>query len=157
MKKLFSFVAGLLLISNMAFASGSEKDFINREVNTNLDYFEDVAIGGYDTVEYFKSAGAVLGVPEFNHQWEDATWYFVSEENRDLFAANPDQYAPQFGGYCAYAVANGATAPINPELFTIHNDKLYLNLSESVQARWLRSIDRFIRQGEANWPDVLEN
>lgn len=156
MTRLFGIVFSFLLLANTAFASGSEKPYINTELQTERQYYTDIAIGGYDPVAYFTQSAAVLGMPEYSYDFEDAIWYFASAEHRDMFASDPERYAPQFGGYCAYAVSQGGTAPVNPDLFTIHNDRLYLNLSESVQRRWLRDIERFIRLGEANWPDVLQ-
>lgn len=156
MTRFLAIFVGLFLMASTAFASGSEKPYINTELNTNLDHHEGIAIGGFDPVAYFMQNAAVLGSPEFSFFYEDADFFFVSAENRDLFATDPERYAPQFGGYCAYAVSQGGTAPVNPELFTIYNDKLYLNLSESTNNRFLRDIDRHIRQAERNWPDVLQ-
>lgn len=155
MLKMFKFVFAALLVSQAAMASGTEKPYINTEVNTSRGSFTDVAIGGYDPVAYFTQSEAVLGNSQFNYDHEDAIWYFASAENRDLFAANPDRYTPQFGGYCAYAVAQGSTAAIDPDQFTIYNDKLYLNLNRQINQRWRANIDEYIRLGEANWPDVL--
>ena len=92
----------------------------------------------------FRAANAVL-----------ATWRFSSEENRAAFAANPEAYAPQYGGYCAYAVSQGYTASTTPEAWTIVEDKLYLNFSTSVRRRWERDIPGHIAAANANWPDVL--
>ena len=58
-----------------------------------------IAIHGYDTVAYHTENRAVKGKKEFSHEWNDAEWHFASAENRDLFAADPDRYAPQYGGF----------------------------------------------------------
>jgi hypothetical protein len=76
-------------------------------------------------------------------------------ENLALFKSDPAQYAPQYGGYCAYAVSKGATASTEPEAWTIVNGKLYLNFSLSVQKRWRKDIPGHIKAADNNWPDVL--
>ena len=83
-----------------------------------------------------------------------ATWYFACAENRDRFAADPERYAPQYGGYCAWAVAHGYTAKIDPEAWKIVDGKLYLNYSKDVQADWAEDIPGNISKGDANWPKI---
>ena len=85
--------------------------------------FTGTAIEGYDPVAYFTEGHPVEGESGFAHDWMDATWYFASAENRDQFAADPDRYAPQYGGYCAWAVARGYTAKIDPEAWKIVDGK----------------------------------
>ena len=114
-----------------------------------------VAIEGYDPVAYFTDAKPVKGSPDFAIEYDGATWHFATAENRDAFAADATAYAPQYGGYCAWAVANGYTAKIDPDAWTVHDGKLYLNFSRSVRRRWLRDIDGNIAKGDANWPSVL--
>lgn len=117
---------------------------------------DGIALDGTDPVAYFTQDRAVSGSAEFALIWHGATWHFASAENRDTFEANPMKYAPQFGGYCSYAAANGALAKSDPEAFTIHNGKLYLNYSKSVRRRWKRDIDGNIAKAEANWPGLLD-
>lgn len=117
--------------------------------------FSDTAIRGYDTVAYFKEGKAVEGDKEFSTEFNEATWLFSSQENLDLFLASPEKYAPQYGGYCAYAVSQNTTASIQPELFTIVNGKLYLNYSESINEKWLKDKESFIEAADANWPKIL--
>ncbi len=120
----------------------------------NASSFTGTAIEGYDPVAYFNEGRPVEGKSEFSHDWLDATWYFASAKNRDLFAAAPDKYAPQYGGYCAWAVAHGYTAKIDPEAWKIVDDKLYLNYSKDVQAQWAQDIPGNITKGDANWPKI---
>ena len=89
-------------------------------------------------------------------KYQGATWHFASAENRDLFAASPEAYAPQYGGYCAYAVGNGYTASITPEAWAVVGGKLYLNYSKGVKRRWESKRAEYIRTGDANWPGVLD-
>ena len=120
-------------------------------------YAEDgIAIDGTDAVAYFTEGKPVAGSPEFSHDWMGATWHFSTAENRDLFAADPDAYAPQYGGYCAYAVSEGYTASTVPEAWKIVDGKLYLNFSRRIQRRWERDITGHIESANANWPSVLE-
>ena len=119
-------------------------------------YAEDgIAIDGSDAVAYFTQAAPVAGNPDITFDYMGATWRFSTEANRDAFAADPAAYAPQYGGYCAYAVSQGYTAPTVPEAWTVVDGKLYLNFSTSVRRRWERDIPGHIAAANANWPAVL--
>ncbi len=115
-----------------------------------------VAVGGYDPVAYFTAGRAMRGLPTLTTEHEGATWRFATAANRDLFLADPTRYAPQFGGYCAWAVANNYTAKGDPEAWTVHDGKLYLNYNESVRKNWAKDIPGNVRKGNSNWPKVLE-
>lgn len=117
--------------------------------------FSKKAIKGYDTVAYFTQNEAVKGVNEFKTEYKGAEWLFSSQENLDLFLAEPTKYEPQYGGYCAYAVAKNSTASIKPELFTIHNDKLYLNYNSKVNDVWQDNRQEYIKLADQNWPQLL--
>ncbi|MBT3359916.1 MAG: YHS domain-containing protein [Rhodospirillales bacterium] len=112
------------------------------------------AIKGYDSVAYFKAGKPIKGSGDHSLEWKGATWKFASAENREAFAAMPEKYAPQFGGYCAWAVSQGYTAKIDPDAWHIENGKLYLNYSKSVQTTWAGDILGNIAKGEANWPKI---
>lgn len=114
------------------------------------------AIRGYDPVAFFTEARPVEGSRQFTHKWKGATWRFASAQNRDAFAAAPDRYAPQYGGYCAYGVANGYTVSTVPEAWSVVGGRLYLNYSLGVRADWLKDIPGHIRKADANWPKALE-
>ncbi len=139
-------VAGPVFLTSAARAE-------NLEVFVNSD---GVAINGYDPVAYFTAGEPVAGIEEHSAMWKRARWYFSSAENRALFVADPEKYAPQYGGYCAFAVSQGYIAPTVPEAWTIENDKLYLNFSLGVRERWRRDMANLIARGDANWPGVLE-
>ena len=119
-------------------------------------YFENggVAIRGYDPVAYFKQDKPVKGSSAYTATHEGSTFHFASAANRDAFAADPGKYAPQYGGFCAYAVANGYKAKTEPDAFTIVNGKLYLNYDQSIQRRWRRDVPGYIKKGDHNWPEV---
>lgn len=97
------------------------------------------------------------GSSAFTYEWNGATWQFSSAENRDLFASNPEAYAPQYGGYCAKAVSEGNLASIDPNAWRIVDGRLYLNYSPDVQRQWSADIPGNIALGDANWPEVLQN
>jgi len=113
------------------------------------------AIDGTDPVAYFTEGRPVEGKSSITHEWNGAKWQFSSEENRAEFIANPEKYAPQYGGYCAWAVSQGYTASTDPEAWKIVDGKLYLNYSKSVQRRWEQNIPGNISSGDKNWPKVL--
>ena len=117
--------------------------------------FFGTAIDGTDPVAYFTENKPVKGSSDFAHEWNGATFHFASAESRDLFAANPEKYAPQYGGYCAWAVSQGYTASTDPEAWKIVDGKLYLNYSKSVQQTWEQDIPGNIAAGDGNWPKVL--
>jgi YHS domain-containing protein len=114
------------------------------------------AIRGYDPVAYFTIGAPTRGSNEFSASWQGASYRFASAENLARFEADPEAYAPQYGGYCAYAVSKGATAGTVPEAWTIVDGKLYLNYSLSVKQRWSKDIPGNIKAANSNWPSVLE-
>lgn len=123
------------------------------EIYTGL--FSNKAVSGYDTVAYFTEGKPVKGTDEHTTKWKGATWHFSSAENLKLFTDNPEKYAPQYGGYCAFALAKNDTVSSDPEAWDITDGKLYLNYSKSVQERWLEDKANYINEANANWPNVL--
>ncbi|MFC3852082.1 YHS domain-containing (seleno)protein [Salinispirillum marinum] len=113
------------------------------------------AIQGYDTVAYFTENQAVKGDPNIASEWNGATWLFSTPEHQALFDANPEAYAPQYGGYCAYAMADGNAVRVDPKAFSIVDGKLYLNFSQSVQTRWENNQSSFITAADQHWPALL--
>jgi YHS domain-containing protein len=137
----------LLLASSAVFAGNA----LVNPVNANS---QGIAIKGFDTVAYFTHAQPVKGDPKFAYRWMGATWLFASSENRDAFEKEPDRYAPQFGGYCAWAVSNNYTASIDPEAWRVVDGKLYLNYSKDVQKKWQQDIPKRIEDANRNWPGL---
>ncbi len=121
----------------------------------NRTLFGGVAIDGYDPVAFFTDSRPVEGRKEFAYEWNGATWRFASVAHRDLFVQEPARYAPQYGGYCAWAVSQGYTAGIDPEAWTIRDGKLFLNYDLDVQKKWALDIPGNIAKGDANWPKIL--
>jgi YHS domain-containing protein len=114
-----------------------------------------IAIKGYDPVAYFTEQKPVMGSAAFEYIWNGAKWRFATAEHVDLFKADPEKYAPQYGGYCAYAVSQGKVADIDPEAWTVLDGKLYLNLNKDVQRLWDKDRENYIRQADKNWPRML--
>ena len=111
----------------------------------------DIAIQGYDPVAYFREGGAAQGESTFSLQFDGKTWHFTSSENRDLFAANPESYAPQYDGYCAWALTEGRLAETDPQVWKIVDGKLYLNCSREAYEKWSRDIPGNIDKADAQW------
>jgi hypothetical protein len=113
-----------------------------------------LAIKGYDPVAYFDSGAPAKGDKAHTSEWMDVKWRFATAENLAKFQAEPKRYAPQFGGYCAYAVSEDYTADIDPSAWTVRGGKLYLNYSKKVQKLWLKDVGRRIAAAERNWPGL---
>jgi YHS domain-containing protein len=114
-----------------------------------------LALGGTDPVAYFIDSPPVQGDAAFATDWMGARWTFASAANRDAFVAEPERYAPAFGGYCAFAASRGYLAPTIPEAWSIYEDRLYLNANLRARELWLAELPTVIAAGEANWPGIL--
>ncbi|MGB7433447.1 MAG: YHS domain-containing (seleno)protein [Ahrensia sp.] len=143
--------SALLMLSAAAATMSLTPGAFAASVNLNNT---GVAVQGYDPVAYFTDDAAVRGDSTITAQYDGATYHFASAENRDAFVANPAQYAPAYGGFCAFAVANGYTAKIDPAAYSVVDGKLYLNFSKGVRSRWNRDIPGNITKGNANWPSL---
>ncbi|BBB29827.1 YHS domain-containing (seleno)protein [Neptunomonas japonica] len=119
-------------------------------------YFSDLAVAGYDTVAYFTESKPIKGNKRFVTEYKGAEWRFKNADNLAAFKATPEKYAPQYGGYCAWAVANNDTAKGDPLQWTVHNGKLYLNYDAKVQSKWLKDKQSFISSADKNWPNVIK-
>ena len=116
----------------------------------------DRAIRAYDPVAYFTEGRPVQGKEEFVYNWNNASWYFSSQQNLNLFKTNPQKYAPQYGGYCAYGLSNGYKASTVPEAWTIVNGKLYLNYSLKIRDTWEKNRAEWIEKADKNWPQIKD-
>lgn len=150
------FIRRTFLAAALALAAGyaavSSHPASAEEINSST--FGGVAIEGTDPVAYFEAGKPVEGSSEFEAEWNGATWRFANADNRDAFVANPEKYAPQYGGYCAYAVSQGYTASIDPAAWSIVDGKLYLNYSKGVQQRWDQDRANYIAAADKNWPEI---
>lgn len=119
-------------------------------------FLSNTALKGYDAVAYHTEGKPVQGNKAHSLNWQGAVWHFATAENKAFFEAEPERYAPQYGGYCAWAVSEGYTAPGAPQYWHIENGKLYLNYNEDVQRKWFKDIQGHITSADANWPGVLQ-
>ena len=133
----------------IAFVIMSFSVVIAQKVNTS---FTGLAIDGYDPVAYFAENKPVKGSSAFTFDFGGAKYRFASSANRDLFAKNPEKYAPQYGAFCAYAVSKGYTADTDPLAWKIVDGRLYLNYNAAAQKKWEEDVQGNIRKGDANWP-----
>jgi len=117
---------------------------------------EGKAIRGYDAVSYFTESKARQGSAQFVHSWKGSEWFFVSKQNLQAFIENPEKYAPQYGGYCAYGMGEGHKATTQPDAWTIVNGKLYLNYNKEVQKLWNANQSKYVQMADKNWP-ALKN
>lgn len=125
-----------------------------QRVNLNGTRF---AVGGYDVVAYHVDHRPVRGAEAHAAEFGGATWLFASAEHRATFLENPGRYVPAYGGYCAYAMAQGRRARIDPNAWTVHRGRLYLNYSLDIRRRWLEDRDDYIRRANENWPRLRRN
>lgn len=120
-------------------------------VNKNSD---GLALKGYDAVAYFNENLPREGKAEFTTEFNGAKWQFASAANRDAFAKEPAKYAPQYGGYCAWAVGHGYTADTDPNTGKVVDGKLYLNYNKDVSVKWNEDIPKYVADGDKNWRDL---
>jgi len=116
----------------------------------------DEAVSGYDTVAYFTDGKAVKGKEAFKFNFKGAEWRFASQANMEAFKAEPEKYMPQYGGYCAWAMARGHTAASNPEFWSIIDGKLYLNYNAEVKMKWEKQTPMFIKDADKKYPEVVD-
>ena len=148
----------LLVAAVVLLAAGATGWYATRAapVPTGAVFAENgLAIRGYDPVAYFTDGRPMMGQPQHESSREGATWRFASAEHKASFEAEPARYLPQYGGYCAWAVAAKNEAfPIDPAAWRIVDGRLYLNFSQDVQRDWEKDIPGFIGKGDHNWPDL---
>lgn len=114
------------------------------------------AISGYDPVAYFTENKPVPGDEEFSYVWNHAKWLFSCKENMELFKSNPAKYAPQYNGYCAFALSRNDYADVNPAAWSIVNDKLYLTYNLDIKNAWLQDKKHYIAKADRNWKLRIE-
>ena len=119
-------------------------------------FFGSTALRGYDAVAYFSEGRAVPGLRDFSTEWMGATWRFSTLEHLERFDTEPEKYAPQYGGYCAYAMARGDTVSSDPKAWSIVDGKLYVNYSAPVKRNWDRNAMMYIEQADTHWPRLRD-
>lgn len=119
-------------------------------------FFGQVAIEGYDVVAYFEDHRARQGTSKYSVAWNGAHWQFASPRHKDMFASDPERYAPAYGGFCAYSVAFGHAVKSDPEVFAIVDGRLFLLYSESARAAWADESPSMVAKADQRWPMVVE-
>jgi YHS domain-containing protein len=120
-------------------------------VPSRVNAEQGVAINGYDPVAYFAEGRPREGRPEIRESWQGAVYRFASEENRVAFLADPERYVPQYGGYCAIAMAWNRIADVDPHQWAIVDGRLYLNNSAFAHGLWSLRRRGHIRDADRNW------
>ena len=136
--------ASAIFIASMAFAA---------DIDINADE-NDIALHGYDAVSYFNEAEPVKGSFEYTATYKNAIFKFASQENRALFRADPDRYAPQYGGYCAFGAKVEKKYDIDPNAWRVVDGKLYLNKDANVQRIWVKDVPGNIQEANVAWPKI---
>lgn len=114
----------------------------------------DVILAGHDAVAYFTESKAVQGLPAFTSQYQGAVYRFANAQNRDLFRAAPEKYAPAYGGYCALGTSFGKKFEIDGKAFEIVEGRLYVNKNLKVYKTWKKDIPTNIVKAEGQWPTI---
>ncbi|MBT5032836.1 MAG: YHS domain protein [Proteobacteria bacterium] len=144
--RLFGALLSVLLVPGTAFA----------EDPVYTGYFNNLAVSGYDTVAYFTEDNAIKGSDDHEYEWQGAIWRFSNADNLATFIEEPEKYAPQFGGYCAWAVSQNKTASADPKQFHLEDGKLYLNYNANIQQQWLADRLNLIKLADQNWPKLVD-
>ena len=121
------------------------------EINTDAT---GLVIRGYDPVAYFTEGRPMPGNPDLSVEYGGGKYLFATTANRDAFKTDPEKYAPQYGGYCAYGVAVGKKFDIDPSSWRIVDGKLYVNLNPMILGKWGADTKGYIKKSEENWPQI---
>lgn len=141
-----------LMVFLTLFMSG----FVVAQDEIYTGYFSNKALDGYDTVAYFTDNKPVEGKSDFVTKYKGANWYFVSQQHLDMFVAEPEKYAPQYGGYCAWAIsAKNDFASADPKDWAVVDGKLYLNYNDDIKRKWDQNRALHIKQADENWPALI--
>ena len=146
MKNILKSIAALALLSASALAG----DLVN------VSGASKAAVSGYDTVAFFTDSKPVNGSPFISAEHKGATYFFATEDHKKLFVANPEKYAPQFGGFCAFGVALDKLFPVDISTWQVRDGKLYLNLNPDILKKFNADLDANVAKAQKNWPDLVK-
>lgn len=143
----------VIIVSVLALASNSS--FAFDQINTG--YLSDLTLEGYDTTSYHTKGEPIEGSSKYKFNWNGAEWHFLRAEDRDLFAANPESFAPQYGGYCSNQMSLGNLSDTDPNVWLIHEGKLYLFGHDVGRDRWANTgvADR-IKEADKHWKEFMK-
>jgi hypothetical protein len=148
-RRFIAALGGLTFFPDLA--AGAEP---TRRRHLIVDETTGLAIGGYDPIAYFIEGQPRRGLPEFQTDWRGATWLFLNEGNLGAFVERPDVYTPIFGGYCAFAVAQGRPAEGNPLHFAVIGGRLYLFANAASRLAFLEAGATIVAEATRRWPEV---
>lgn len=145
----------ILFISFILLFMGTSQAFADSPA-IYTSWKNDLAVSGYDTVSFF-SGKPNEGKPEYSYSYKGAEWRFSTRGNLELFKTNPEAFLPQYGGYCAWAVAKGKLAKGSPKHWTVEDGKLYINFNARIKRRWEKDVIGFIEEADSEWPEILND
>jgi YHS domain-containing protein len=130
--------------------------YAQKNTGKNFNNLNDkgVILDGYDAVAFFTDSKPVQGDEKFQYSYQDAIYYFASQQHLDLFKGNPDKYKPQFGAWCAYAVSLGRIAPIDVNTFSIVEGRLVIQHNERAVKGWNKDVAGNLSKADKYWPAV---
>lgn len=132
--------------------------FASRAAGTErivVDWHTGLAIEGYDPVAFYTDGKPMPGSPDLELRYGGAVWRFCNIGNREAFAARPDVYMPQFGGYDPVGVGHGVALAGNPGVWVISGEKLFLFYDRARLESFTADPERAIAAAERRWPAVL--
>lgn len=145
-------VLGLLLLAVLLFARSNHVSPLSWNVHNAFDRHEGIALKGFDPISYYESGKPMEGSSNHEASWGGALWRFSSEANKKTFLSDPEIYAPQYGGYCAFAVSKGFTAVGEPSVWELIDGKLYIFNSDEVKSDWMSQLgEGVIEVCNSNW------
>ncbi len=151
-KKIILSIVVLLILTILVLAVRYKLSPLSWNIYGEVNTSDNVAIDGFDPTTYHLSSAVQKGKDSISYHWKDADWHFVSEENRSMFQADPEKFAPQFGGYCALGISMGMTADADPEVWLIENGKVYLFMKDEPKDEWLnKQADGIVNDAENHW------
>jgi YHS domain-containing protein len=121
--------------------------------NVNVDE-DGVILGGFDPVAYFTAGKPVEGKSRYAHNWNGAVYRFASAENLEAFKADPERYAPAYGGFCSYGVRVGKKLAVDPTAWEVVGGRLFVQLDRGTRTLWLEERDKNIAIGDRIWPSI---
>lgn len=146
MKNILKSIAAIVLLCVSAFAG----DLVN------VSGASKAAVDGFDPVAFFTDSKPVNGSPFITAEYQGATYYFANEEHKKMFKEHPEKYAPQFGGYCAFGVAEGALFPVDINTWQVRDGKLYFNLNPEIVKKFNADFEGNVTKANQNWPGLVK-
>jgi YHS domain-containing protein len=149
-RNLLKLVAGVAIVSGVAGSLRVLAD-VRAVAQTNPPATDRIALKGYDPVAYFTLSTPTPGMAEYDFVYDGVRYFFANARHRDMFRANPEKYAPQFGGACANNMANGVRRESDPTVWVIIGDKLYVFAGVAGAERFRQDAQALALKAAANW------